>query len=160
MTSQLKVLTARIATAYVAHTQTAPIELPGLLTSIYDALACVSTIPDTPDRPEAPTPAVPPKRSVFPDYIVCLEDGRQFKTLKRHLMSAYNLTPDQYRARWNLPADYPMVAPNYGLHRAKLAKAFGLGRTDVPPVEAPPEIVEGVVVTRVPAARRGRRRRA
>jgi predicted transcriptional regulator len=78
---------------------------------------------------ERPQPAVPIKKSVFPDYIVCLEDGKKLKMLKRHLMSAYNMTPDQYRERWQLGPDYPMVAPNYAQHRSTLAKKIGLGTT-------------------------------
>ncbi len=80
-----------------------------------------------PAPPERPQPAVPVKKSVFPDYIVCLEDGKKLKMLKRHLMSSYNMTPDQYRERWGLGADYPMVAPNYAQHRSSLAKKIGLG---------------------------------
>ncbi|GBQ31153.1 MucR family transcriptional regulator [Gluconacetobacter sacchari] len=156
MSSQLQILTTQIAAAYVSHTRVPAGALPPLLTSIYDTLAGLGAAVET---PAALIPAVPPKRSVFPDYIVCLEDGRKFKILKRHLVSAYHLTPDQYRARWNLPADYPMVAPNYSLHRARLAKAAGLGLKEVPPAESSPDVVDGVVVTRIPAGRRGRRRR-
>ncbi|MBB2164572.1 MucR family transcriptional regulator [Gluconacetobacter sp. 1b LMG 1731] len=153
----MHVLTAKIAAAYVSHVSMPPDALPPLLTSLYDTLAGLGAAVEV---PPALTPAAAPKKSVFPDYIICLEDGRPFKTLKRHLLSAYNLTPDQYRARWNLPADYPMVAPNYSAHRTRLAKAAGLGRAEAPPAETPPDVVEGVVVTRIPAARRGRRRKA
>lgn len=157
MSTQLHVLTAKIAAAYVSHVSMPPDALPPLLTSLYDTLAGLGAAVEV---PPALTPAVSPKKSVFPDHLICLEDGRPFKTLKRHLMSAYNLTPDQYRARWNLPADYPMVAPNYSAHRTRLARAAGLGRTEAPPAETPPDIVEGVVVTRIPASGRGRRRKA
>ncbi|MBB2199116.1 MucR family transcriptional regulator [Gluconacetobacter sp. 1c LMG 22058] len=153
----MHVLTAKIAAAYVSHVSMMPDALPPLLTSLYDTLSGLGAAVGV---PPALAPAVPPKESVFPDYIICLEDGRPFKTLKRHLMSAYKLTPDQYRARWNLPADYPMVAPNYSAHRTRLAKAAGLGGAKAPPAETPPDIVKGVVVTRIPAARRGRRRKA
>lgn len=77
--------------------------------------------------PERPQPAVPVKRSIYPDYIVCLEDGKKLKMLKRHLKTAYNMSPEQYRERWGLPPDYPMVAPNYARHRSSLAKKIGLG---------------------------------
>ena len=155
MSTQLHALTAKIVAAYVSHVSAPPDALPPLLTSLYDTLAGLGAAVEV---PAALTPAVPPKKSVLPDHIICLEDGRPFKTLKRHLMSAYNLTPDQYRTRWNLPADYPMVAPNYSVHRTRLAKAAALGRTDAPPAETPPDVVEGVVVTKIPAVRRGRRR--
>lgn len=157
MPTQLHVLTAKIAAAYISHVKMPPDALPRLLTSLYDTLAGLGAALEV---PPALTPAVPPEESVFPDHIICLEDGRPFKTLKRHLMSAYKLTPDQYRARWNLPADYPMVAPNYSAHRTRLAKAAGLGGAAAPPAETPPDVVEGLVVTRIPAARRGRRRNA
>ena len=78
-------------------------------------------------QPDKKQPAVPPKKSVFPDHIVCLEDGKKLKMLKRHLKTAYDLTPEQYRERWGLSADYPMVAPNYARHRSSLAKQIGLG---------------------------------
>ena len=80
-----------------------------------------------PVQAEKPQPAVPVKKSVFPDHIICLEDGKQLKMLKRHLKTAYNMTPEQYRERWGLPVDYPMVAPNYAQHRSSLAKQIGLG---------------------------------
>lgn len=89
----------------------------------------VSTATAEPAQPVKLSPAVPVSKSIQPDYIVCLEDGKKLKMLKRHLMSSFNLTPDQYRARWNLPADYPMVAPNYATQRSQLAKAIGLGTT-------------------------------
>jgi predicted transcriptional regulator len=88
----------------------------------------------TPPVPERPTPAVPPKKSVFPDYIVCLEDGKKLKMLKRHLKTSYNMTPEEYRERWGLGSDYPMVAPNYAKHRSNLAKEIGLGTTRRNPI--------------------------
>jgi predicted transcriptional regulator len=117
-------LTANIVSAHVSNHSVASNELPGLIQEIYKTLADIKKEPAEPDRPQ---PAVPVKRSVFPDYIVCLEDGKKLKMLKRHLRTSYNLTPEQYRERWSLPSDYPMVAPNYASHRSSLAKRIGLG---------------------------------
>ena len=122
--SALLSLTADIVVAHVGANQVAPADLPLLISSVHDALAGLGVTPEE----QTPTPAVPVRASVKPDYLVCLEDGRKFKTLKRHLMTSYGLTPDQYRAKWNLPADYPMVAPAYAARRSALAKASGLGR--------------------------------
>ncbi|MBN8095814.1 MucR family transcriptional regulator, partial [Vibrio vulnificus] len=83
--------------------------------------------PPAKQEPERPVPAVPIKKSITPEYLICLEDGKRLKMLKRHLQTAYNMTPDQYRERWGLPPDYPMVAPNYAKHRSSLAKKIGLG---------------------------------
>jgi predicted transcriptional regulator len=102
---------------------------------------------------ERPQPAVPIKKSVRPDYIVCLEDGRKLKMLKRHLKTAYNMTPDEYRERWGLPADYPMVAPSYANQRSALAKAIGLGTRRPPVAPAPPPQPEPAA----PKTRRGRK---
>lgn len=100
-------------------------DVPTLIRNTFDALSRLGQ-PDTP--PPAPlTPAVPISKSVKPDHIVCLEDGKKLKMLKRHIMTQYNLTPDEYRAKWGLPADYPMTAPNYAEKRRELAKAIGLG---------------------------------
>lgn len=117
-------LTADIVSAYVAHHELATNALPDLIRSVCEVLSTVGQADPVPDRP---VPAVPPKKSVFPDYIVCLEDGKKLKLLKRHIMTVYNLTPDQYRERWGLPSDYPMVAPNYASHRSSLARKIGLG---------------------------------
>ena len=118
-------LTAQIVSAHVAHNSTATEALPGLIQSVFKTLAGVGTDETAPaPRPE---PAVPVKRSVFADHIVCLEDGKKLKMLKRHLKTSYNMTPEDYRERWGLPPDYPMVAPNYALQRSKLAKEIGLG---------------------------------
>ncbi len=118
-------LTAQIVSAHVkANSVTADV-LPDLIRDVYRTVANLGAAP-TP-LPERPQPAVPVKKSVFPDFIVCLEDGKKLKMLKRHLMSSYNMTPDQYRERWGLGADYPMVAPNYAQHRSSLAKKIGLG---------------------------------
>ncbi len=118
-------LTAEIVAAHVSANAVSPETLPGLILDVYRALSGLTAAP--PPVAERPQPAVPVKKSVFPDYIICLEDGKKLKMLKRHLMSAYNLTPDQYRDRWGLGADYPMVAPNYAQHRSSLAKKIGLG---------------------------------
>jgi predicted transcriptional regulator len=118
-------LTTEIVAAHVANNTVPASELPGLISQVYSALATVGAAPEP--VAEKPQPAVPVRKSVHPDYIVCLEDGKKLKMLKRHLMTAYNLTPDEYRERWNLPADYPMVAPNYARQRSRLAKEIGLG---------------------------------
>jgi predicted transcriptional regulator len=117
-------LTAQIVSAHVSNNSVAPDALPSLIQDVYRTLAGVGKEPPSPDRPQ---PAVPVKRSVFPDYIVCLEDGKKLKMLKRHLKTAYNMTPEQYRERWQLGPEYPMVAPNYARHRSSLAKKIGLG---------------------------------
>ncbi|MBV9656363.1 MAG: MucR family transcriptional regulator [Acetobacteraceae bacterium] len=117
-------LTAQIVSAHVSNNSVTPDALPSLIQEVYRTLAGVDKEPVLADRPQ---PAVPVKRSVFPDHIVCLEDGKKLKMLKRHLKTAYNMTPEQYRDRWQLPPDYPMVAPNYARHRSSLAKKIGLG---------------------------------
>jgi predicted transcriptional regulator len=117
-------LTAQIVSAHVSNNSVTPDALPSLIQEVYRTLAGVEKEPPTADKPQ---PAVPVKRSVFPDHIVCLEDGKKLKMLKRHLKTAYNMTPEQYRERWQLPPDYPMVAPNYARHRSSLAKKIGLG---------------------------------
>jgi predicted transcriptional regulator len=120
-------LTADIVSAYVSNNSVAASEIPELIQQVHRTLLRVAggaaEIPAEPARP-----AVAVKRSVTPEYIVCLEDGRKFKSLKRHLRTQYNMTPDQYREKWHLPADYPMVAPNYAAQRSRLAKAMGLGQ--------------------------------
>jgi predicted transcriptional regulator len=118
-------LTAQIIAAHVSKNAVDTEALPALIRSVHAALAGAGTVAETPARPE---PAVPAKRSIFPDYIICLEDGKKLKTLKRHLASAFQMTPDEYRARWDLPKEYPMVAPNYAKQRSALAKQLGLGR--------------------------------
>ncbi|HEV7253597.1 MAG TPA: MucR family transcriptional regulator [Mesorhizobium sp.] len=119
-------LTVAIVSAYVANNSLEAAELPALIAGVASALAALANPAVEPAAP-APTPAVNPKRSVFADYIVSLEDGKRYKTLKRHL-STKGLTPQQYREKWSLPADYPMVAPTYGERRSELAKSLGLGR--------------------------------
>lgn len=128
--SELLSLTADIVAAHVSNNRVEASDLPALIRQIYGTLAALDgTAPAQPAAApvEKPQPAVSIKKSVSPDYIICLEDGKKLKMLKRHLMSHYNMTPEQYRERWNLPADYPMVAPNYALQRQALAKKIGLG---------------------------------
>lgn len=122
--TELLELTTEIVSAHVGNNTLQPGELPQLIQEVYNTLSTIGTAPQQAQRPK---PAVSPKKSVFPDYIVCLEDGKKLKMLKRHLKTAYNMTPDEYRERWGLPADYPMVAPNYAKHRSNLAKKIGLG---------------------------------
>jgi len=121
-------LTANIVSAYVSNNTVSSAEIPALISQIYSALLRVSNGTHVATPAEPLKPAVPIKRSITPEYLVCLEDGKKFKSLKRHLRTQYNMTPDQYRAKWNLPADYPMVAPNYAAARSQLAKQMGLGQ--------------------------------
>jgi predicted transcriptional regulator len=125
-TSDLLVLTTEIVSSYVANNTVPVEELPNLARQVYATLVSIgqSTGGGGVERPQ---PAVPIKKSVHPDYVVCLEDGRKLKMLKRHLKTAFNMTPEEYRERWGLPADYPMVAPNYARQRSSLAKKIGLG---------------------------------
>ncbi len=122
--NELLELTTEIVSAHVSNNSIVVGDLPGLIQDVYKTLAIVGTAPAVPERPK---PVVPIKKSVFPEYVVCLEDGKKLKMLKRHLKTAYNMTPDQYRERWGLPPEYPMVAPNYAKHRSALAKKIGLG---------------------------------
>jgi predicted transcriptional regulator len=120
-------LTAEIVSAYVSNNSVAAGEIPALINQVHSALVRVSS-----GRDEAPAeplkPAVPIKRSITAEYIVCLDDGKKFKSLKRHLRTQYNMTPEQYREKWGLQPDYPMVAPNYAAARSQLAKQMGLGQ--------------------------------
>ncbi|RDI58669.1 MucR family transcriptional regulator [Microvirga subterranea] len=126
-TSNYIELAADIVSAYVSNNSVPSGDLPSLINDIHSALLRVGG--GTVEAPaEAPKPAVPVKKSVTPDYIVCLEDGKKFKSLKRHLRTQYNMTPEQYREKWGLPVDYPMVAPNYAKARSELAKEMGLGQ--------------------------------
>lgn len=125
-TQALRQLTAQIVTAYVSSHDVAAETLPDLVRSVHGALAGAGVAVEA--EPEKPVPAVPPRKSVFPDYIICLEDGKKLKLLRRHLKTAYNMTPHEYRERWGLPPEYPMVAPNYANHRSSLARRIGLGR--------------------------------
>jgi len=120
-------LTANIISAYVSNNTVATAEIPNLIAQVYAALTRISggqaAMPTEPLKP-----AVPVKRSITAEYIVCLEDGKKFKSLKRHLRTQYEMTPEQYREKWALPPDYPMVAPNYAAARSQLAKQMGLGQ--------------------------------
>jgi len=129
-------LTSKIVTAFVSNNLLSIGELPTLIKAVFEALAKTSVEIEAPM--EKLVPAVSIKKSVTPDYLVCLEDGKKLKMLKRHLSSTYGLTPDAYRAKWGLPPDYPMVAANYAAQRSSLAKQFGLGQKPVAIVEAPP----------------------
>ena len=120
-------LTAGIVSAYVSNNSVASGDIPGLINQVHAALLRVSTGASD-AQPEPLKPAVAVKRSITPDYIVCLEDGKKFKSLKRHLRTQYGMTPEQYREKWGLPPDYPMVAPNYAQARSQLAKQMGLGQ--------------------------------
>jgi len=121
----LVALTADIVSAHVSNNNVAIGDLPKLIENVHSALATVGAPAKDPEPKR--DPAVPVRSSVKPDYLVCLEDGKKLKMLKRHLLTRYGMTPDQYRAKWNLPADYPMVAPNYAEQRRSLAKQIGLG---------------------------------
>ncbi len=122
---ELLALTTDIVASHVANNTVAIAELPQLIRQVYTSLAAVG-VPAA-ALVERPQPAVPIKKSVTPDYIICLEDGKKLKMLKRHLKTRYGVSPEEYRERWGLPADYPMVAPNYAEQRRELAKKIGLG---------------------------------
>jgi predicted transcriptional regulator len=120
-------LTAEIVSAYVSNNPVAAGDIPALISQVYSALSRVAgTSGDVPSEPLRP--AISVKKSITPEFIVCLEDGKKFKSLKRHLRTQYNMTPEQYRDKWSLGADYPMVAPNYAAARSQLAKQMGLGQ--------------------------------
>jgi predicted transcriptional regulator len=133
--SELLALTAEIVAAHVGNNAVGGAEVAGLIQSVFDTLGRLAS--DEPAAVAEQTPAVPIRRSVTDDHIVCLEDGKKLKMLKRHLMTDHELTPDQYRAKWGLRADYPMVAPNYSVQRQMLAKQIGLGRKPAPPPPVP-----------------------
>ncbi len=118
-------LTENIVSAHVSNNAISSADLPELIRSVYAALGNVKTAGEAPPTPE---PAVPIKKSVTPNFVICLDDGKKFKMLKRHLRTAYNMTPDEYRVRWGLPAYYPMAAPAYAKQRSEMAKIIGLGR--------------------------------
>ncbi len=143
-------IVADIVSAYVSNNSVASNDLPGLIASVNQALLQAARGVQE-SQPEAPKPAVPIKKSITPDYLICLEDGKRFKSLKRHLRTRYDMSPEAYREKWGLPSDYPMVAPNYAQTRSNLAKQMGLGqgrRKAAEPVEA------------APARKRGRRKAA
>jgi predicted transcriptional regulator len=126
--TDLLALTTEIVSSHLSNNTIPAPEIPALIERIYKTLSGLGT--DTPapiTNSERPQPAVPIRKSVMPDYIICLEDGKKLKMLKRHLKTAYSMTPEQYRERWGLPSDYPMVAPNYAKTRSRLAKDIGLG---------------------------------
>ncbi|PSC05954.1 transcriptional regulator [Alsobacter soli] len=132
-------LVADIVSAYLSHNKLQAAELPALIQSVHGALAGLGPEPDP--APEPQTPAVPVRKSIRPDAIICLEDGKAFKSLRRHLMTKYGMTPAEYRTKWGLPKDYPMVAPSYAAARSALAKGMGLGldRRKQPEPVQPPE---------------------
>ncbi|WP_421695818.1 MucR family transcriptional regulator [Aestuariivirga sp.] len=127
MKTPLIELASQIVAAYVGRNTVEQAELPKLIKEVHRALEQAAT-PAVPSDPPEPKPAVSIKKSITPDYLICLEDGKKFKSLKRHLRTHFSLTPDQYREKWGLPPDYPMVAPNYANSRSKLAKNMGLGQ--------------------------------
>jgi len=120
-------LTATVVSAYVSHNALSASDLPRLIGQVHAAMLGLGGAVEADVSPEL-RPAVPVKKSITPDYLICLEDGKKFKSLKRHLRTEYDMSPDEYRAKWGLPSDYPMVAPNYSEARSKLAKSIGLGR--------------------------------
>lgn len=121
-------MTAEIVSAYVGHNSVGPDEIPNLIHKIFAALSEAALGGSAAEEQQA-EPAVPIRKSITPDYIICLEDGKKFKSLKRHLRTHYNLSPEEYREKWGLPRDYPMVAPNYAQARSRLAKKMGLGQS-------------------------------
>lgn len=125
--SDLIAFASKIVAAYVGNNTVSPEDLPDLIRLVHEALAGLK---DGEPAPDPLKPAVSVKKSVSEQYLICLEDGKKFKSLKRHLRTAYDMTPEEYREKWGLPADYPMVAPGYSRQRSQLAKKMGLGRTD------------------------------
>jgi len=124
--SELLALTSDIVSSHVSNNSVAMADVPALIEQVFISLEKLGSASKDPIA-ERPKPAVPVRRSIMPDYIICLEDGKKLKMLKRHLRTAYDMTPEEYRERWGLPADYPMVAPNYAAQRRTLAKKIGLG---------------------------------
>ena len=125
--NELLTLTADIAAAYVSNNNVQAADVPAVIQTIYRALASIGTTAAAPS-PEPQKPAVPIKKSITPDFLISLEDGKKYKSLKRHLRTQYNMSPEDYRAKWGLAKDYPMVAPNYAEARSNLAKQMGLGQ--------------------------------
>ncbi len=152
-------LAAQIVAAHAANNEVTMEALPALIRSVYAALAGVDGTGGTTAAAEKPRPAVPIGKSVFPDYLVCLEDGKKLTMLRRHLKTSYGLTPEQYRARWGLPAHYPMVAPNYAARRSAIAKEQGLGRKSAAPEErdAPEETPPAPPIRRMPEGLSGKK---
>ena len=145
-------LTADIVSAYVAHNALTGDKLPDLIGSVYGALSRASLQAVEPEKVEL-TPAVAIKKSVTPEYIICLEDGKKFKSLKRHLKTHYDLSPEDYREKWGLPRDYPMVAPSYAAARSNMAKNMGLGRRGAAVAAAQPEVPAKVEPAEKPKGR-------
>ena len=143
-----------IVSAYVAHNAIGADRLPDLIGSVYAALGKASLQGVEPEKPEL-IPAISVKKSVTPDYIVCLEDGKKFKSLKRHLRTHYDISPEEYRAKWGLPHDYPMVAASYAAMRSHMAKSMGLGQRGTAVAAAQPEVLASVK----PAKGRGKQTR-
>jgi predicted transcriptional regulator len=135
--TQLLDMTVDIVSAYVGNNNVQATDVPALISSIHAALSQISTgVAEV--EPEIKDPAVPVRKSITPDFLICLEDGRKFKSLKRHLRTKYNMSPEEYRAKWGLAKDYPMVAPNYAKARSELAKQMGLGQGGRKPARAAP----------------------
>ena len=149
-------LAADIVSAYVAHNRLVPAELPGIIAAVHSALQGLNTPVALP--PEKLEPRIPIRKSITPDFLISLEDGKQYRSLKRHL-TTMGLTPELYRAKWGLPHDYPMVAPNYSKQRSELAKSLGLGQMRRKPAPTVREAVETPDAS-APKARRGRPRKA
>jgi predicted transcriptional regulator len=126
--NSLAQLTAGVVSAFVSNNSVRSSDIPQLISQVHAALAGLRNEPKTAEPAEAPKPAVSIKKSVTPDYLISLENGKKFKSLRRHLMTFYGMTPEDYRKKWSLPADYPMVAPNYAAQRSEMAKSLGLGR--------------------------------
>ena len=131
-------MTTGIVSAYLGQNRIAVADLPAFIKTVHDSLTSVSTGVTEPVV-EKREPAVPVRRSITPDFLICLEDGRKFKSLKRHLRTKYGISPEEYRAKWGLPKDYPMVAPNYAAARSELAKKMGLGNGGRQPAKAAPK---------------------
>ena len=148
-------LTADIVSAYVANNALSGDKIPDLISSIYSALSKASVQGVEPPKVEL-KPAVAIKKSMTPEYIICLEDGKRFKSLKRHLRAQYEMSPEEYREKWGLPHDYPMVAPAYAAARSDLAKNMGLGRRSAAPAAAQPELLASVKPAEKPAKGRGK----
>lgn len=146
-------LTADIVTAYVSGNKMAPAELTGFISQVHAALSSTASGKSEPE-PQNLEPAVPIKNSVKPDYIVCLEDGKKFKSLRRHLRSKFNISPEEYRKKWGLKHDYPMVAPAYAAQRSELAKSMGLGKLRQAAKATKASVKKG------PAGKRGARKKA
>jgi predicted transcriptional regulator len=152
-------LVAQIVAAHAAHNEVTLEALPDVIRSVYAALSGVDGAGTASPAAEKPRPAVPISKSVFPDYIVCLEDGKKLKLLRRHVQRSYGLTPEQYRKRWGLPPHYPMVAPNYAARRSAIAKEQGLGWKSAEPdeLESPEETPPAPPIRRVPEGLSGKK---